>query len=127
MLQNAHNAPNLLLALESILDEIASAAPPDSMFRIWIASQALAEALPVRLIQNCVRTITDTPKVCLLNLIICKINPILHNAISKCPWQRIHLKTICENIMGKEENAGNQYFLLFAHSFFNPIIESYTI
>ncbi|KAK3577475.1 hypothetical protein CHS0354_032326 [Potamilus streckersoni] len=59
-LQNAHNAPNLLLNLDSIMAECEN---PDSNFRIWIASQADASVLPVRLLQNSVKVVIETPKV----------------------------------------------------------------
>lgn len=68
LLHNAQNAPHLLLALESIIEELSSGITPDPQFRVWISCQAVAEVLPVRLLQNSVRTILDSPKVstCLL-------------------------------------------------------------
>ncbi|XP_060567478.1 dynein axonemal heavy chain 5-like [Ruditapes philippinarum] len=63
LLHNAQNAPQLLLSLESILEELSATTPPDPQFRVWISSQAIPEVLPVRLIQNSVRTILDSPKV----------------------------------------------------------------
>jgi len=63
LLHNAHNAPAMLLALESILEELVAGANPDPNFRVWISAQALKDVLPNRLIQNSVRTIIDTPKV----------------------------------------------------------------
>ncbi|XP_053397319.1 dynein axonemal heavy chain 5-like isoform X6 [Mercenaria mercenaria] len=63
LLHNAQNAPQLLLSLESILEEISASTPPDPQFRVWISCQAIPEVLPIRLIQNSVRTILDSPKV----------------------------------------------------------------
>ena len=62
-LQNAHNAPHLLLLLESMMEEYSTAATPDSQFRIWISAQAIPEAIPVRMLQNSVKALVDTPKV----------------------------------------------------------------
>ena len=69
LLQNAHNAPHLLLLLESIMEECAAAATPDTQFRIWMACQAVPEALPVRMLQNSVKAIIDTPKVCSCDIV----------------------------------------------------------
>ncbi|XP_052807484.1 dynein axonemal heavy chain 5-like isoform X7 [Mya arenaria] len=63
MLNNAHNAPSLLLSLESILEELTSGTSPEPNFRVWISSQALNDVLPVRLLQNSVRAVIDSPKV----------------------------------------------------------------
>ena len=46
------------------MEEYATAATPDSQFRVWIAAQAAPEALPVRMLQNSVKALVDTPKVC---------------------------------------------------------------
>lgn len=73
LLHNAQNAPQLLLSLESILEELSATTPPDPQFRVWISSQAIPEALPVRLIQNSVRTILDSPKVCLVYIFFSKL------------------------------------------------------
>ena len=69
LLQNAHSAPHLLLLLESIMEECAAAATPDTQFRIWMACQAVPEALPVRMLQNSVKAIIDTPKVCSCDIV----------------------------------------------------------
>ena len=45
------------------------------------------------------------------------INLLPHNPTLNDP----HMKTIFENIVEKENNAGNQHFLLFPQSFLPPI------
>ncbi|KAL4232681.1 hypothetical protein ACF0H5_007369 [Mactra antiquata] len=62
LLHNAQNAPHLLLGLESIIEELSQGITPDPSFRVWISCQAVADVLPVRLLQNSVRTILDSPK-----------------------------------------------------------------
>ncbi|XP_076466964.1 uncharacterized protein LOC143298129 [Babylonia areolata] len=64
LLHNAHNCPHLLNALESLLAEVAPSIPQtDQTFRLWITSKAVPEVLPVRLIQNSVKIIINSPKV----------------------------------------------------------------
>ena len=45
------------------MEEYSTAATPDSQFRIWISAQAIPEAIPVRMLQNSVKALVDTPKV----------------------------------------------------------------
>ncbi|XP_052708586.1 uncharacterized protein LOC128183562 isoform X10 [Crassostrea angulata] len=58
-LHNAHNAPNVLNSLESFLVE----KPNPEGFRLWVACQADPEVIPVRLLQNSIKAVVDTPKV----------------------------------------------------------------
>lgn len=58
-LHNAHNAPNVLNSLESFLVEN----PNPEGFRLWVACQADPEVIPVRLLQNSIKAVVDTPKV----------------------------------------------------------------
>ncbi|XP_067674368.1 uncharacterized protein [Haliotis asinina] len=62
LLHNAHNSPHLLNAMETMLVETA-ATQADSQFRLWISAQTNNSMLPVRLIQNSVKVVIDTPKV----------------------------------------------------------------
>ena len=65
MLHNSHNSPTLMSGLEAILDEDPDAIDPN--FRIWITSSVNTTALPVRLLQNSIKTVIDTPKVRVLS------------------------------------------------------------
>ena len=66
LLHNAHNCPHLLNAVESLLAEsVPVNSQSDQTFRLWITSKAVPEVLPVRLIQNSVKTVIDSPKVSL--------------------------------------------------------------
>ena len=56
---NAHNAPHLLNSLESFLSE----QPNQESFRLWVTCQTTTKVLPVRLLQNSVKAVVDTPKV----------------------------------------------------------------
>lgn len=59
-IHNAHNAPSVLTSLGSFLTE----RPNPEGFRLWVASQANPEVIPVRLLQNSIKAVVDTPKVC---------------------------------------------------------------
>ncbi|OWF37572.1 Dynein heavy chain 5, axonemal [Mizuhopecten yessoensis] len=60
LLHNAHNSPHLMNNLEAILLEETN---PDSTFRLWITSKVDTTALPLRLLQNSIKAVIDTPKV----------------------------------------------------------------
>ena len=64
LLHNAHNCPHLLNSVETLLSESMSASSQsDQTFRLWITSKAVPEVLPVRLVQNSVKIVINSPKV----------------------------------------------------------------
>ena len=58
-IHNAHNAPGVLNSLESFLGE----KPNPEGFRLWVACQADPDIIPVRLLQNSIKAVVDSPKV----------------------------------------------------------------
>ncbi|XP_071504103.1 dynein axonemal heavy chain 5-like [Diadema antillarum] len=62
MLKGAHNAPNLLNALETLLQENDNKQGGESPFRLWISAQ-ISRNIPVRLLQYAVKVVIDTPKI----------------------------------------------------------------
>ncbi|XP_023932050.1 dynein heavy chain 8, axonemal-like [Lingula anatina] len=67
LLHNAHNSPHLLQNIEAILEENLDTMDPQ--FRCWISVQAGHPNVPVRILQNTVKVLVDSPKIMKDNLI----------------------------------------------------------
>ncbi|XP_064629693.1 uncharacterized protein LOC135488785 isoform X2 [Lineus longissimus] len=65
LLQNAHNAPNLLGSLESFLSEVEEEVDPN--FRCWVSVQ-MDEPVPTRVLQSMLRIVVDAPRTMKTNL-----------------------------------------------------------
>ena len=59
LLHNAHNAPRLLAALDSFMQETKAV---DSEFRLWVSVQPHPD-IPSSLLQSAVKIVADSPKV----------------------------------------------------------------
>ena len=69
LLHNAHNCPHLLNAVETLLVEsLPTSSQSDQTFRLWVTTKAIPEVLPVRLIQNSVKIVINSPKVNLCSI-----------------------------------------------------------
>ncbi|XP_025098007.1 LOW QUALITY PROTEIN: dynein gamma chain, flagellar outer arm-like [Pomacea canaliculata] len=63
-LHNAHNCPHLLNSVETLLAEsLPASSQTDQTFRLWITMKALADGIPVRLLQNSIKAVISLPKV----------------------------------------------------------------
>ena len=60
MLHNAHNAPQLIQTISSLLSE---ASDVHSSFRLWLTSEVTCFDLPTSLLHTSVRIVVDVPKV----------------------------------------------------------------
>ncbi|XP_052089132.1 uncharacterized protein LOC127725852 isoform X10 [Mytilus californianus] len=60
LLNNAHNAPNVLKSLETVMTENPK---PDHNFRVWITCRIKPDYIPTRMLQNSVKCVIDSPRV----------------------------------------------------------------
>ncbi|XP_041355189.1 dynein gamma chain, flagellar outer arm-like isoform X3 [Gigantopelta aegis] len=100
LLHNAHNATSLLSSIESLLAE--NPEQTDPQFRLWLSSQVPSTSksgdinIPVRLLQNSVRAIIDSPKVMKDSLVrsFSWMEPDIFKQSSRSEWP-VMLHNLC--------------------------------